>query len=112
MAVKTKKYRALHTTKIAIRNDEVRAIRVTDRNAENVAAWLGERGEFASNRKLYQTEVTNRRVRVKTPDGWRVAKVGDFVVVGTKLNLKTNKLEKKFFVGKDDVFEAGFELVK
>jgi hypothetical protein len=92
-----KKYNSLHTTAISIRNDEVQAIRVSDINYEGVAEWLGERGKAVSSIK--KGEEVNRRVRVKTPKGWRVAKVGDFVV-------KNN--EGKYFVGKDDVFEAQF----
>ena len=109
MAVKTKRYRALHTTPLAIRNDEVRAIRVTDRNFVSVAEWAGGEARYREIEKDGKLTGVNRRVAVRTPKGIRIAKVGDFVVKSEQQF--DGKKKVNFYVGKDDVFEAQFDLV-
>lgn len=116
MAVKHKPFKALHTTLIAIRNDTVRAIRVTERNYESVAEWCGGVAWAGVYKKADGELITVKTVRVKTPRGVRVARVGDFVIRNDEVKgkkLRNNHIGKsRWFVGKDDVFEAGFEEVK
>lgn len=113
MTVKHKPFRALHTTRLAIRNDVVRAIRVTDRNFEAVAAWSGGEWRVSLDEN---GNVTNRRVIVKTPYGKIVARVGDFVLRNDEVKgkkMRNNHIGKsRWFVGKDDIFEAQFDQVK
>lgn len=112
MAVKTKRFKALHTTRYVIRNDEVRAIRLTERNFESVLDWCKGKG-LAS---LKNGQIINRRIEVRTPRGRHVARIGDFVAINRNPEKDTLRNGKKgkafFFVGKDDVFEAQFNEVK
>lgn len=79
LAIKTRKIRT-------VAGEEVRGIRITDGNILQVTDWLGEKGEYrltpASNGT--SKEPANERIRVRTPKGIRIAKVGDFVLKGTE----------------------------
>lgn len=97
MAVKTKKYRSKLYT-----NREVRAIKVTEKNYVSVAEWCG--GEAVQKVSKVPVEgnfdVSDHRVRVRTPRGIRVARVGEFVF---------KDAAPFFWVGKDE-FEKEYQL--
>lgn len=88
MAVKTKKYK--HG------KEEVRVVKVSVKNLVSVANWVKD-GTAVYN-VAAGGEETNHRVRVHTPKGFRVAKVGDYV-------LKTEGGD--FLVVKAPDFESG-----
>lgn len=114
MTVKHKPFKALHTTRIAIRNDVVRAIRVTSANYKSVAEWCGGRA-FAEDLDDGFGDI-RRRIYVRTPFGTRVAQLGDYVVRNDEfkgVKLRNGHIGKsRWFVGKADIFEPGFELEK
>jgi polyisoprenoid-binding protein YceI len=63
-------------------NELVRAVQVTERNYITVKDWAGEFTQVEAKIDVSQKDgdVSNHRVKVKTPKGWRVAKVGDWLV--------------------------------
>jgi hypothetical protein len=93
--VKTKNYKdnAGETTK---------AVQVTEKNVVGLGNWTNSDVIIKYNKK---GEASQHRVRVETPKGLRVAKVGDYIVRGdTRL--------KTFYVVKKDVFEGRWTLTK
>jgi len=93
--VKTKNYKdnAGETTK---------AVQVTEKNLVGLGNWTNGEALLEITKK---GEERNHRVRVETPKGIRVAKVGDYIVRGdTRL--------KTFYVVKKDIFEGRWTLTK
>ena len=108
MAIRTKAYRSK-----AGGNREVRAVRISEKNWEELAAYIDRNGGIA-NASAYVTkdgDLLNHTIRVyqQNPNtkwkgrGWRVARVGDWIVKNE---------EGEFSRVKDDVFEAEYALVK
>lgn len=98
--------------------ETVRAIKVTEKNFEAVAKWINHTAPHISRNwvneakalsvlDMKNNDVSGQRVKVRTPQGHRVARVGEFVYrVGSyDPRSKTNNYE--FYVGKDE-FERDF----
>lgn len=83
VAVKTKKLNLPQYNAVS------RAVRVTFKNTEKLAEWIRERGGQAE--AVPETDPRNflkgRRVRVKTTKGWRVARIGDVILLGSERHI-------------------------
>ena len=112
MSVKHLKY----TNRVT--GETVRAIKVTERNYQKVAEWADSYsdtfGEALETVSLKTGDVSNHRVKIYTKKGWRVAKVGEYVVRHGKRdprpatgNRKVDWSGYDFTVGKD-AFELEF----
>ena len=98
MAIKHKKY--IHTSS----GENVRAIKVTERNFKEVADWSGA---IAFSKENVTGDVSNQRVRVKG----LMAQVGDFVVRVQKGTDDKNKPVWHFFRVKHFNFFNEFKAV-
>lgn len=98
--------------------ETVRAIKVTEKNFQNIADWI--RGtEQSVGRKFKQAaealwdfdekvmDVYGQRVKVRTPKGWRVARVGEFIIRQGAYDPRSRTNDYDFSVGKDE-FERNF----
>lgn len=67
---------------LALPEDLVRAVKVTEKNLISVKDWIGEYAQVEALIKVNSKGDTyDHRIRVKTPKGWRVARVGDWLVL-------------------------------
>lgn len=101
--------------------ETVRAIKVTEKNFKRIADWINETDASVS-RKFKQDaealydfddkskDVYGQRVKVRTPQGWRVAKVGEYVLRQGAYDPRSKTNDYDFFVGKDE-FEREFTKV-
>lgn len=64
-------------------HDSVLAIKVTERNLISTKDWIAKFTDdqvVAIMKVDAKGDVSDHRIKVKTPKGWRVARVGEFVV--------------------------------
>ena len=99
--------------------ETVRAIKVTEKNFESVAKWINHTAQHISHswvneaKALYvldmkNNDVSGQRVKVRTPQGHRVARVGEFVIRQGAYDPRSRTNDYDFFVGKDE-FERNFK---
>lgn len=80
MAIRTKKYKS-HLA-------EVRAIKITEKNLEDVVAWITNNGGAANGRLARPDFKRPARIRIKqftfgrtwSKKDWRVALIGDWII--------------------------------
>lgn len=99
---------AIKAKKLAYPNDELRGVKLTNDNADQIKSWLGVAGvESELTHKTLKGGGLAYRVRVKTSKGWRVAELGD-VIARTKVSKAKKAPTIVCLVIKADLF-SGFE---
>lgn len=94
----------------------VLAIKITERNLVSALNWATHFGAEAEAKWDVDKngDTSNHRLKIKTPKGWRVVKVGEYLVRHYNYGINGHQLTKKsplyyFSVGKDE-FLKDFEL--
>lgn len=93
--------------------ETVRAIKVTEKNFEAVAKWINHTAPHISRnwvneaKALFDLDIKNKdvsgqRVKVRTPKGWRVARVGEYIVRQGAYDPRSRTNDYDFHVGKDE----------
>lgn len=88
--------------------DLVRAVQVTEKNLVTVLNWAGKYAQAEVKMDVDgKNDTHNQRVKVRTPKGWRVARVGDWVIRRTASEAEIKKGAEFYVieVGKDDFLE-------
>lgn len=93
----------IKTTAVTMKDGrEGRGVKVTEKNSEAVAEWLGEKRISRIWGTKKDGSIKNLRIKLRTPKGIRAAYVGDIIV-----KFQANrKLEPLFIVIKAEDFES------
>lgn len=119
MGIRFKKY--IDTIKTSGPREQVRAIRVTEKNIAELVAYINRHGGAATGHNGDTRSGRPARIRLKQRNfgkrwgklDWRVAQVGDYIVeesVPEEYQTKLGPVE--FFRIKRDLFEANTIVVK
>lgn len=93
-------------------HESVLAVKLTERNFVSVLNWAGKFDGFQGEAKIdvdKNGDAFNHRIKIKTPKGWRVVKVGEYLVRHFGYGKTVETSLYYFTVGKDE-FLKNYEL--